>query len=54
VTRATVNLSGASSGTVNARDKLEYGLSGASHLDYRGQPTIGEADVSGASSVSQK
>jgi hypothetical protein len=54
VARATVHLSGASSSTVNAVDKLDYSVSGASHLDYRGQPTLGEQDSSGASSVSQK
>jgi hypothetical protein len=54
VARATVHMSGACSGAVNAKDKLDYSVSGASHLDYRGQPTIGENDSSGASSVSQK
>jgi Putative auto-transporter adhesin, head GIN domain len=49
--RANVRLSGASSGTVNAKDKLDYDVSGASHLHYKGQPSIGEKNASGASSA---
>jgi hypothetical protein len=48
---ATVRLSGASNGIVAVKDKLNYDLNGASRLVYHGQPTIGEKEVSGASSV---
>jgi hypothetical protein len=45
------DISGASNATVTARRKLDYDVSGASHLSYTGSPTVGQADVSGASSV---
>jgi hypothetical protein len=52
--RADIHFSGACSGTVHVMDKLDYELSGASHLDYRGRPTLGNQDASGASSATQK
>lgn len=52
--QADVQLSGASSAKVNAKDKLDYRLSGASRLTYQGNPTIGKSEKTGASSVSQK
>jgi hypothetical protein len=52
--KAVVQLHGASSGVVNASDRLDYELKGASHLDYRGNPKIGTKEVQGASSASQK
>jgi hypothetical protein len=45
------DISGASNANVFARRKLDYDVSGASHLSYAGNPTIGQAQVSGASSV---
>jgi len=45
------DISGASNANVNAKRKLDYDVSGASHLSYAGSPTIGQTDVSGASSV---
>jgi hypothetical protein len=54
VEKAVVQLDGASSGAVKASDKLDYELNGASHLDYRGSPKIGNKEVQGASSVSQQ
>jgi CubicO group peptidase (beta-lactamase class C family) len=48
---ADAHLSGASRATLNVRDKLDYDLSGASHLTYRGNPTIGKKKLSGASRV---
>jgi Putative auto-transporter adhesin, head GIN domain len=54
VEKAVVKLDGASSGVVNASDRLDYELNGASHLDYRGNPKIGNKEVQGASSASQK
>src|SRR5262249_44154794 len=51
---ATVHLVGASQATVNARAKLDYELSGASRLKYRGRPAIGKHDASGTSSASRE
>ena len=49
---AEVKLTGACKASVNAKTKLDYSLSGASNLHYQGNPTIGQARSSGASSVS--
>jgi hypothetical protein len=54
VEKAVIQLDGASSGVVKASDKLDYELNGASHLDYRGSPKIGNKEAQGASSVSQQ
>jgi RNA polymerase sigma factor (sigma-70 family) len=48
---ANVKLDGASAATVNVKTKLDYSMSGASRLHYQGNPTIGEARSSGASSL---
>jgi hypothetical protein len=50
---AVVHLSGASTGKVNVKDQLDFDVSGASHLTYRGHPTLGDQERSGASSVTQ-
>jgi RNA polymerase sigma factor (sigma-70 family) len=52
--RADVTLTGASMAEVQARTKLDYALSGASHLEYQGDPTLGKHEASGASRASQK
>ena len=54
VNDADVNLSGASSGTVNLNGRLDANLSGASTLWYIGEPTMGTIDTSGASKLSKK
>jgi len=54
VNNADVDLSGASSGTVNLSGRLDADLSGASRLWYIGEPTMGTVDTSGASTISQK
>ncbi|MEE8194629.1 MAG: DUF2807 domain-containing protein [Dehalococcoidales bacterium] len=54
VNNAFVNLSGASTGTVNLDGRLDVDLSGASHLDYIGEPTLGEIDISGGSTISRQ
>jgi len=54
VNNADVNLSGASSGTVNLSGRLDANLSGASRLWYIGEPMMGDIDTSGASTISQK
>jgi hypothetical protein len=51
---ADVNLSGASSGTINLDGTLDANLSGASHLYYIGEPTLGSLDTSGGSSIIKK
>jgi len=50
---ATVNLSGASHGFVFANGDLRVKLSGASHLDYDGNPKLRAVDVSGGSSLTE-
>jgi len=54
VNNADVNFSGASSGTVNLNGRLDANLSGASTLWYIGEPTMGDIDISGASTLSKK
>jgi hypothetical protein len=51
---ASVDLSGASNATISANRKLDYNLSGASHLTYQGSPSIGRTSSNGASSVTKK
>ena len=54
VNDATVDLSGASTATVNASGTIDADLSGASHLDYMGDATLGSVETSGASTISKK
>jgi len=54
VSNAGIELSGASNATVNVNGRLDVIASGASHLEYVGNPTLGEIDTSGGSTVSQK
>jgi len=54
VNDADVNFSGASSGTVNLDGRLDANLSGASRLWYIGEPTMGDINTSGASTISKK
>ncbi len=51
---ADVELSGASEATVNVKGRLDSVLSGASRLYFHGNPTMGETDVSGASTIKHK
>jgi hypothetical protein len=51
---ADVELSGASNGTLGAKSKLGYNLSGASHLTYTGNPSITQSNATGASSATKK
>ncbi|AKG52769.1 hypothetical protein DGWBC_0078 [Dehalogenimonas sp. WBC-2] len=48
-----VNFSGATSGSVNSDGRLDVQLSGASSLRYFGNPSLGEVNVSGGSSISK-
>ncbi len=54
INNADVTLSGASSGTVNLDGRLDIELSGASGLEYIGEPLLGEMDISGASTLKRK
>jgi hypothetical protein len=51
VTNADVELSGASTGRLEVSGKLDANISGASTLEYSGNPTLGRIDISGASSI---
>jgi serine/threonine-protein kinase len=51
---ADVTLSGASHATVHVIGLLNYDISSASHLDYLGEPTMGQAKKTGASSISRR
>ncbi len=51
---ADLDLSGASQAKIQVKSLLNYEISGASHLEYRGEPTVSKAEKSGASSVSQR
>jgi len=54
VNNADVELSGASRGTINLDGRLDADLSGASNLKYIGEPTMGDINTSGASTLSKK
>jgi hypothetical protein len=54
VNDVNIELSGASAGTVNAAGTIDADLSGASHLDYMGNATLGTVNTSGASSIDKK
>jgi RNA polymerase sigma factor (sigma-70 family) len=51
---ADVTLTGACKAEVQVRTKLDYALSGASHLEYQGEPAVGKQATTGASRASQK
>jgi Putative auto-transporter adhesin, head GIN domain len=51
---AEVTLVGASRTSVRVREVLDYSVTGASHLDYYGDPKIGKSSKQGASHVSHK
>ncbi|MFC1948236.1 GIN domain-containing protein [Chloroflexota bacterium] len=51
---ADITLRDASHGTINLDGKLDVRLSGASKLEYFGEPSIGILDVSGASTFKKK
>jgi len=54
VNNANVYLSGASSATIKLEGKLDVDISGASHLYYIGEPTMGNIVISGGSTVSKQ
>jgi len=54
VNNASVTLSGASDCTLNLNGRLDTNLSGASKLEYIGEPTLGKMDITGASTLKKK
>jgi hypothetical protein len=52
VANARIDLSGASQATLNLSGTLDASLSGASHIKYLGEATLGNIKTSGASTVS--
>lgn len=54
VHNAIINLSGASHSTVNLDGRLDAVVSGASHLLYTGDPTMGDVSTSDVSTISRK
>jgi hypothetical protein len=48
---ADIELSGASQSRLKVSGRLDAEVSGASHLEYGGNPTLGRVDISGASSI---
>ena len=54
INNANINLSGASTGTVNLDGRLDANLSGASKLEYIGEPTLGTMNITGASTLNKK
>ncbi|UCB43873.1 MAG: DUF2807 domain-containing protein [Dehalococcoidales bacterium] len=54
VDNARIELSGGGSATVNLDGRLDVDLSGGSRVLYVGNPTIGDRDLSGGSTVSNK
>jgi hypothetical protein len=54
VNNADVDISGASTGTINLNGRLDASVSGASTLLYIGEPAMGTIDISGASTLRKK
>ena len=53
VNNTYIDFSGASRASLNINGRLDVSLSGASSVEYTGNPTLGEMDISGASSIKQ-
>jgi hypothetical protein len=51
---ADMTISGASNATINLSGRLDANVSGASRLYYMGNPTLGNIDVTGASTFHKK
>ena len=54
VDNANVDLSGGSHATVKLDGRLDVQASGASSLEYIGEPTLGTINTSGASSINKR
>jgi hypothetical protein len=53
VTNAAISLSGASRATVSLNGRMDLDLSGASEVEYNGNPKLGSINMSGGSTVNQ-
>jgi hypothetical protein len=51
VATADINLSGASHAVIDVSDRMDINLSGASTLEYSGDPKLGSLNVSGGSTI---
>lgn len=54
VNNAGISLSGASRGEINCSGRLDASVSGASRLTYSGNPTLGNVNTSGASTINKR
>ena len=54
VNDAKIDFSGASDGSLEINGRLDVDLSGASSLEYSGNPTLGEIDLSGGSELERR
>jgi hypothetical protein len=54
VTSAEVDLSGASHAVISVSDRMDVNLSGASGLEYSGDPKLGSLNVSGGSTIRER
>lgn len=54
VVNADVTLSGASDANIDVSVKLDINISGASSLDYYGEPSLGKTQISGSSDLNHK
>ncbi len=54
INNAEVKLSGASNAMLNLDGRLDADLSGASHLEYIGEPTMGVIETSGGSTLERQ
>ena len=54
VNDADIHFSGASDGSLDINGRLDVDLSGASSLEYSGNPTLGDFDLSGGSELERR
>ena len=54
VNNADIDVSGASRATINLDGRLDADVSGASTLEYIGEPTMGDINTSGSSTIKKK
>lgn len=54
VNDADIKFSGASDGSLDINGRLDVDLNGASKLEYSGNPTLGDIDVSGGSELERR
>jgi hypothetical protein len=54
VNDAVINFTGASDGSLEINGRLDVSLSGASELQYSGNPILGDLDITGGSSLKRR